>query len=48
VDVLIDAAGVEVSLHRSAARSIRVAVGGVSETMRGGEAHRFRLPEPTV
>jgi beta-phosphoglucomutase family hydrolase len=48
VDVLIDAAGVEVSLHSSTARPIRVAVGGTSETMHGGEVHLFRFTAPTV
>ena len=48
VDVLVDAAGVEVSLHRSAAPPVRVVVDGKAEMMRAGEAHRFRLTEPTV
>lgn len=43
VDVTIDSAGVEVSLHRSTAPPVQVIVGGQAELLRGGDARRFRL-----
>ena len=47
IDVGLDQAGVDVSLHRSTAEPIRVVVGDVDERMRGGDAHRFTVTQPT-
>ncbi|MDI2097640.1 HAD-IA family hydrolase [Ruicaihuangia caeni] len=43
VDVTVEGAGADVSLHRSTAPPVRIVVDGAVKVMGGGDAHRFRL-----